>query len=97
MLSLSEGRFILFAPAGDGMEPAWSHSIQAPADPLEPHSSPEMRRHSADLLFRSHSSPADKMTIELCCWNSKGWARTFQDVKREPELRPRDKESKQKR
>lgn len=53
------------------MEPAWSRSIQAPADPLELRSSPEMRRRGADLLFRGYSSPVDKKTIELCCWNRK--------------------------
>lgn len=71
MLGLSEGLLFWFAPAGDGMEPAWSRSIQAPADPLELRSSPEMRRRGADLLFRGYSSPVDKKTIELCCWNRK--------------------------
>ncbi len=79
MLSLSEGLLFWFAPAGDGIEPAWSLSIQAPVDPSEPRSSPEMRRHGADLLFRGYSSPVDKKTIELCCWNSQGWARAVQD------------------
>lgn len=57
------------------MEPAWSPSIGAPVDP----SSPEMRRHDADLLFRGYSSPVDKKTIELCCWSSQGWATAVQD------------------
>lgn len=80
MLSLSElGFYFWFAPAGDGMEHAWSLSIRAPVDPSEPRSSPKMRRHSADLLFRGYSSPVNKKTIELCCWNSQGWAGAVQD------------------
>lgn len=79
MLRLSEGLLFWFAPAGDGMEPAWSLSIRAPVDPSEPCSSPEMRRHGADLLFRGYSSPVDKKTIELCCWSSQGWARAVWD------------------
>lgn len=51
------------------MEPAWSPSIRAPVDTLELCSSPEMRRRGADLLFRGYSSPVDKKTIELRCWN----------------------------
>lgn len=79
MLSLSEGLLFWFAPAGDGMEPAWSLSIPAPVDPSEPCSSPEMRRHGADLLFRGYSSPVDRKTIELCRWSSQAWARAVQD------------------
>lgn len=79
MLSLSEWLLFWFAPAGDGMEPAWSLSIWAPVDPSEARSSPEMRRHGTDLLFRGYSSPVDKKTIELCCWNNQGWARAVQD------------------
>lgn len=60
------------------MEPAWSLSIRAPVDPSKPYCSPEMRRHNADLLFRGYSSPVDKKTIELCCWNGQGWGRAVQ-------------------
>lgn len=79
MLSLSDGLLFWFALEGDGMEPAWSLSIRAPVDPSKPLSSPEMRRHNSDLLFRGYSSPVDKKTIELCCWNIQGWGRAVQD------------------
>lgn len=68
-----------------GME--WSPlglSIWAPVDPSEARSSPEMRRHGADLLFRSYSSPVDKKTIELCCWSSRGRARVVQNGRSSP-------------
>ena len=79
MLGLSGRLLFWFAPAGDGMEPAWSPSIGAPADPSEPRSSPEMRRHGADLLFRGYSSPVDKKTIELWRWSSQGWSGAVHD------------------
>lgn len=46
------------------MEPAWSLSIGGPVDQPEPRSSPEMRRHGADLLFRGCSLPVDLKTVE---------------------------------
>lgn len=57
------------------MEPAWSLSTHAPADPSKSRRGPEMRRRDADLLFRGYSSPVDKKTIELSCWNRRGHTR----------------------
>lgn len=66
------------------MEPAWSPSIGAPVDP----SSPEMRRHDADLLFRGYSSPVDKKTIDYVVGAAKAGPQQFRtDDLREPRWR----------
>lgn len=59
MLSLSQRLLVWFAPAGDGMELTWSFSIWTPVDHSELCSSPELRRHGTDLLFRGYSLPVD--------------------------------------
>lgn len=79
MLSLSERSLFWFAPAGDGVESAWTLSIRAPVDQSELRSCPEIRRHGTDLLFRGYSLPVDLKTIKLCCWSNQGWARAVQD------------------
>lgn len=76
------------------MEPAWSLSIGAPVDPSEPRSSPGMRRHSADLLFRGYSSPVDKKTIENVVGETKAGLGQF-GMDDMHELRQRDKTDRQ--
>lgn len=51
-------------------------------------SSPEMRRHDADLLFRGYSSPVDKKTIDYVVGAAKAGPQQFRtDDLREPRWR----------